>query len=107
MNQTNAQLAYDIRENQRQYIYSALKRRKWDELELLRRRALANEWSQGYQRTPIYDKNWKRRDPILNALKKDQEYLQQQRLSYPRRYGGSLSTAHTIQPKFVLVSTLF
>ena len=82
----NMEAENKLRNEQRDMIYTALKKRDRNFLEDFQQRAVAYDWSQGYQRTPI-DGNaaqWKRRDPILKALDADAQRRKQQGF----RYGG-------------------
>jgi len=70
---SNAETEDNLRNNQRDYIYNALQKKQWSKLEDFRLRSIAYDWGQGYQRTPIFDKNWRERDPILKALRADED----------------------------------
>ena len=84
--QSNAQLEFDLRERQRNMIYNSLRKRNWNQLEDFRRSAIRNEWEQGYQTTPIFSEKWKENDPIIRALRKDEEL---RRLKPEYTYGST------------------
>lgn len=92
----NASLENNLRNDQRNDIYTALKRRDWNSLERFRRHAAAYEWNEGYQQTPVYDKKWRERDPILKALRDDENIYRLNADNY--RFAGHVQHTRNNKP---------